>query len=86
MRSVVSARTLAPNDTASAAARIAKRMTLIALNLSAGYTGFVPTGLTPARPAASVVPLKAATNFSNVGEKPPSDGTIASGGGSSAVR
>ena len=41
---------------------------------------------TPPRPAPSVPPLKAATNFSSAGEKPPSAGTMLSAGGSSAVR
>ena len=41
---------------------------------------------TPAGPAPSAPALKAATNRSSAGEKPPSAGTMASGGGSSAVR
>ena len=41
---------------------------------------------TPARSVPSAPPLKAATSFSSVGEKPPSTGTMLSGGGSSATR
>src|SRR5689334_5438847 len=48
--------------------------------------GRVPDISTPARPAPSVPPLKAATNFSRTGEKPPSAGTILPGGGNSVVR
>src|SRR5207253_8398088 len=52
------------------------------------YTGAgrVPAISTLPRPAPSVPPLKAATNFSSAGEKPPSAGTIFSGAGNSAVR
>ena len=48
--------------------------------------GRVPDISAPARPAPSVPPLKAATNFSSTGEKPPSAGTIFSGAGNSAMR
>ena len=54
--------------------------------LFCGYAGFVPNELTPLPRTASGPPLKAATNFSRTGEKPPSVGTIASDDGSSDVR
>src|SRR6202043_2998444 len=41
---------------------------------------------TPAVPATSAGPLKAATRRSSAGEKAPSVGTTPSGGGNSAVR
>ena len=44
---------------------------------------YINPGRGPLLPSAA---LKAATNRSSAGEKPPSGGTIASAGGSSAVR